>query len=248
MSVMSSESVFHFTKSLTNLIGILKNEFYPRFCIEVCELGDRMIKGAFPMVCFCDIPLSQVKDHIGKYGPYGLGMAKNWAEKMGLNPVLYVKKNSHLSNHIQGFVDIKFSQHEATDESSNIEQALTSILRYIKAFEGVHLRGCRVPRMKFYDERELRYVPPPEITKNRFLFLSERQYWDSKTLRKYNSMISHIKLSFDPDDIRYIIIKDENEVSGMVRALKEIKQKYSDETVERLITRILTSDQIMKDF
>jgi len=246
MSVISSESIFHFTKSMNSLIGILKNEFKPNFCFERCVLKNRVIKAAYPMVCFCDIPLSQVKEQIGEYyGEYGIGMTKSWAEKMGLNPVLYIKKESHLAAHIRALVDISRSTEEL---KNNIEKTLITILRYIKPYEGNSLRGEEIPDKKFYDEREVRYVPPPEITNNRHLFLSEKKYNDPKARNKYNSIVKKLRLSFEPDDIKYIIIKNEEEIWSLVHKLPRIKKKYSYETVQKLLTRIITIEQIRKDF
>ena len=69
MSRLSPDSLFHFTPSLDNLLGILDKTFYPRYCYEKFELSRHMthsiewikkIDAALPMVCFCDIPLSQL--------------------------------------------------------------------------------------------------------------------------------------------------------------------------------------------
>jgi len=247
MGVISSDSIFHFTRSKDTLLAILKNEFQPNFCFERCELGNQVVKGAYPMVCFCDIPLSQVKEHIGKYyGEYGIGMSKSWAEKMGLNPVLYIRKASHLAAHIKSLVEVVRSTEEL---KTSMQKTLISILRYIKPFEGNHLRGKEMPdKIKFYDEREIRYVPPPEMTNNRHLFLSEEQYKDLKARNRFNSIVKQLKLSFDPDDIKYIIIKDEDEIFSIVQKLPRIKRKYSYETVQKLLTRIITTEQIRKDF
>ena len=247
MGVISSDSIFHFTKSINSLFGILENEFQPNFCFERCELKNRVVKGAYPMVCFCDIPLSQVKEHIGPYyGNYGIGMSKDWAEKKGLNPVLYVKKTSHLAAHISALVDISRSTKEL---KTSIQTTLISILRYVKPYEGNYLRGEKTPdKIKFYDERELRYVPPPEETENRHLFLNADEYKDLETRKKSNSIIKKLKLSFEPDDIRYIIINNEDEISSMVEQLLKIKKKYSYEAVLKLLTRIITTEQIKRDF
>jgi hypothetical protein len=220
MGVISSDSIFHFTRSKDTLLGILKNEFKPNFCFERCVLGNKVVKGAYPMVCFCDIPLSQVKEHIGEYyGEYGIGMSKSWADKMGLNPVLYVNKTSHLAAHIRELVDISRSTKEL---KTSVQKTLISILRYIKPFEGNYLRGKEMPeKIKFYDERELRYVPPPEMTNNRRLFLTEEQYNDLRTRNKFNSIVGRLKLSFEPDDIKYIIIKNEDEIFSIVNKLPQ---------------------------
>ena len=73
---LSSNSLIHLTKSKDALIGILKEGFRIKYCLE--NIGARNIKvgAAFPMVSFCDIPLSEIKNHIENYGDYGVG-AKN---------------------------------------------------------------------------------------------------------------------------------------------------------------------------
>ena len=40
MSRLSPDSLFHFTPSLDNLLGILKNTFYPRYCYDEFDLID----------------------------------------------------------------------------------------------------------------------------------------------------------------------------------------------------------------
>ena len=78
-----SDNLFHFTKTLDILKSILKNRIYPRFCledIEWCGLSpDKFL--AFPMSCFCDIPLSRLSEHTDFYGNYGIGLTKDWGVK-----------------------------------------------------------------------------------------------------------------------------------------------------------------------
>lgn len=57
---------------------------------------------AFPMVCFCDIPLSRIDEHIGFYGKFGIGMTRKWAEQNGLNPVLYASGSNNLTKELLG--------------------------------------------------------------------------------------------------------------------------------------------------
>ncbi|MBK9465826.1 MAG: hypothetical protein IPN56_13800 [Chitinophagaceae bacterium] len=46
------------------------------------------------MVSFSDLRLSELKDNIGTYGKFGIGMTKEWAINKGLNPVMYASKES----------------------------------------------------------------------------------------------------------------------------------------------------------
>ena len=74
-----SDTLFHFTKNINTLKNILQNGFWPRYCLEDfnwynAELGYI----AYPMVCFCDIPLSRINEHVKFYGDYGIGLTKNW--------------------------------------------------------------------------------------------------------------------------------------------------------------------------
>ena len=89
MGIVSANTLFHFTSKLDYLEGILESDFIPRYNLEDINLAGRSIKIAFPMVCFCDIPLSSISEHLDKYGQYAIGMSINWANKNGLNPVLY---------------------------------------------------------------------------------------------------------------------------------------------------------------
>jgi hypothetical protein len=87
-----SQSLFHFTNQAESLFDILKAGFWPKYCLE--DIGwqnfEKFDYIAFPMVCFCDIPLSRIAEHTGYYGSYGIGLKKEWAEKNALNPVLYI--------------------------------------------------------------------------------------------------------------------------------------------------------------
>jgi hypothetical protein len=49
------------------------------------------------MISFCDIPLKTVAQY-NKYGSYGIGLKKEWGIKNKLNPILYMEKNSTLTD------------------------------------------------------------------------------------------------------------------------------------------------------
>lgn len=98
---VTSNSLFHFTNSLQNLKGILKDKFQLTYCREQYKLDYETHDSYYPIISFCDIPLSLTKKHINSYGSYGIGMKKEWGINHGLNPVLYIENNSQLAEGIQ---------------------------------------------------------------------------------------------------------------------------------------------------
>lgn len=252
--MLSSETLFHFACSLENLKGILRNEFYPHYSLEKYPLnpGKRPSELAIPMVSFCDIPLSQVKDHVKIYGCYGIGISKKWAERKGLNPVLYLYKGSILSITMETAIINAAGGETLLDAEEEKKRrivlgSLLNIFRYIKPFEGNLMRDGKPlkKKTKFYNEREWRYVPPDLV---KYYVLPKGDFQDKDKLKIANEKLKEAKLKFEPEDINYIIVKEEKEISEMVAALKDIKSKYDTQTVEILTTRIITYMQIEQDF
>lgn len=252
MSILSPNTLFHFTSSLNNLIGILKDTFYPRYCYDEFALVDndsqRFIEDAIPMVCFCDIPLSLSINHINTYGQYGLGMTKEWGLRKGLNPVIYFNKNSHLA--------IKFSvlTNELIWKRTLPAQAFHEIMGYIKPYEGTLYRNGRDVKenVRFYDEHEWRYVPDRSILSDNGIETSLQRhiYLNQKALREANHKLEMeaTRLSFNADDIKYIIIKGEDQINIMITRIRDIKgSRYNKDTVDKLVSRIITVRQLKED-
>ncbi|MCK8492896.1 abortive infection system antitoxin AbiGi family protein [Spirosoma sp. RP8] len=109
MSILSANTLFHFTDKLQWLINILDKGFIPRCSTEFDEgnsiFGDNKHGLNVPMVCFNDIPISQLRNHIDLYGRYGIGLEKDWGIQAGVSPVFYLNKESEFVNdylHIAG--------------------------------------------------------------------------------------------------------------------------------------------------
>ena len=104
---LSANTLIHFTKDKDVLKKILEENFKVFNCRENILLGGIAKSFHIPMVSFCDIPLSQVKEHIEKYGTYGLGMTKEWGVEKGLNPVFYKPSGEGLQ---RSFVESNVAQ------------------------------------------------------------------------------------------------------------------------------------------
>lgn len=241
---ISSETLFHFTPKPEYLFQILEYNFRPRYYQEIIKL--KGLKSDFiraiPMVCFCDIPLSQIKNHIATYGCYGIGMSKSWAIKNKLNPILYIEPNSKLTKSI-----ISILKNAGDIDKNDKKEGIFNLFRYMKNYKGDFYRnGLIIKNVNFYNEREWRYLP--DTNSNIKFWLSEEEFGKPINLVSHNREAENDSLKFQPEDIRYIIIKDETEIPTMISTLKSIKSKYTDDVIEKLVSRIITTEQINEDF
>lgn len=87
--------LFHFTKK-ENLFKILESAFNVSYAREIIIGKSSEREFAIPMVSFCDLRLTELKSHMIKYGSYGIGLTKQWANANGLNPVMYIINSGHV--------------------------------------------------------------------------------------------------------------------------------------------------------
>lgn len=245
MGTISANTLFHFTNSKENLISILTSHFHLRYCLEKFYLaGD--VKCAIPMVCFCDIPLSKIKKHAEKYGNYALGLNKNWANKKGLNPILYMQSSSALENSLSNL----FSDILSLDDEKKLFEKILHLSYYMKPYSDPD-DSNRVG--KFYDEKEWRYTLPEKLISNKNgnieLFLEETKYNHSDVLKKANDSIISYGLKFTPRDINYIIVNNEREIPELIDVIKTNNfASISKEEIDILTTRIISMQRVKNDF
>jgi len=249
---LSANTLFHYTKDLDTLVSILINDFYPRFCLESVNFHPTVPSRevAIPFVSFCDIPLSQIRNHTSLYGNYAIGLSKQWGLKNGINPVIYTHRGSSIPKSIKMMVE----NTGKTREQDFWENHLWTVSVYLKPYEGKLWRRDRYKnRIRFYDEREWRYVP----TIKRLLaigfdtgpVLQKEEFLNANRVEDGNGKLKQCSLGFTPKDIKYLIVKTEAEIYDFVMRVRQIKEaKYSREDIEVLVTRIISMEQIEDDF
>lgn len=233
-----SASLFHFTPKLEYLMSIMKNGFYPRFCLEDSQLMDWYGQAylAFPMVCFCDIPLSKISEHTAFYGKYGIGLKRNWGNDMGLSPVVYASMNSQLVELARSLTQrMLFLE----PESKQAEEDANNLLSLLKPISGTMLIGDETKPRLFYQENEWRFVPKSceAIPANEFTQM--REFANEK-------MLCH-RLSFKLSDIQYIFVERESEIPELVKFITNEFASEDCDQVSVLITKILALDTLMLD-
>ena len=241
---IKSNVLTHFTNSIDNLENILTNNFIPKLCLEDYEyLLNKEYKMFIPMVCFCDIPLHLIHTHINDYGSYGLGLSKKWGIKNKLNPVIYLEKESILSESIGEILD-----NLPENTNTNILTNFWKIFCLLKPYQGINKL---LKNKVFYEENEWRYIPQKmHVIEGDSIFgltlLKEEAKEES--LNKINTILSKQPLIFEPEDIQYIFIDNERERKSIIELIKNIKSiKYSSDTINTLCSKIISYEQIEGD-
>lgn len=234
-----------------------------------------------PMTCFCDIPLSQVKRHTSIYGKYAIGLTKSWGMKHGVNPVIYTYPNSttanilnELTDDLEKFFDIAEDKKTFTKGKNQTKKVidndwdstvhygnkvvdlytnLSHFIKFIKPYEGKFFRNndyLHKP-VKFYEEREWRFMPPKD-------FFDKVSLKDSYVAEYYKNPIKrrainiklakHIKLNFNASDIRFIIVNKDEEIPEILSDIERIFGKSTPfPDLKVLGTRLISLQQILED-
>ncbi|MCX6317727.1 MAG: abortive infection system antitoxin AbiGi family protein [Bacteroidetes bacterium] len=224
---------------------IRRKAFIPRWSLEdISFLSTKQPRDSlqmyFPMVCFCDIPIAQLKDHLEHYGSFAIGLTKEWGKLNGLNPILYISSEESA---IIKFLREIIRKADPGTKYKNIRpemgNELARILRYLKPYSGVQAGKSKI----FYNEREWRYLPMDD--KELFLIgkggegLASLTEVEQKKLDKY-------RLGFSITDIRYIILENEKYYDQFSVFLKGLGLQEAE--ILNLLRKVLLREEIKNDF
>lgn len=236
---ISSNSLFHFTSKKKYLKDILENGFWPRYCREY---GWGNIDFAIPMVCFCDIPLTQVLDHTSTYGQYGLGLNRKWiTSNRSITPVHYIKNDSEIFSHINRLLKKIQDGESLTDDEYHC-------LMFAKKVSGNEkYRTKNIQKKLFYNEREWRYASYKKLglsPSDYIILIDKDEEFDANppSLNTFNN-----RINIDTSDIQYILIPKESNRKDMIKTIMGIK-KFNNNQITELISKIISIEQIKNDF
>lgn len=233
-----SNTLFHFTKNLEILKYILKRGFWPRYCLEdMSWLGMKTTEFvAFPMVCFCDIPLSRVEEHVKFYGEFGIGLTKEWAKSNGLTPIHYIAPSSNMP-------EIYKNLFKSSKEGKGWE-SLRYLLAHTKPIEGNMVIGGQLIEKEFHQESEWRYISKNDVIKS---FITKTQYEDVVSLEERNKETEKHMLEFLPKDIKYIFVKNDSDIPEIINFIQAEMDKYPSADVKVLMSRVTSLESIHRD-
>lgn len=246
---ISTNELFHFTE-LEKLKMILESKsFLPRYSLEFTHLSNAFGRKAtfmpIAMTCFCDIPFEHSKTHRERYGNYGIALTEKWKLSKKLNPVFYVQFDSFLANTFADFVNILddfipiIQENKAGNNIpytlSRVGHNLTFLSFFLKQFENsknIHIDYAgkirKFEKRRFYDEREWRYIPFEADNSNR-LILDIADFDNPQKLEIAHKHLENFRLTFDYDDIKYLIVTNESEKIELEKITqKEIEVLIAD--------------------
>lgn len=240
-----SHTLFHFTNSSEVLKLIIKNGFWPRYCPEdVRWLGYKEFDFiSYPMVCFCDIPISRTDEHVKFYGEYGIGLTKEWAESNKVTPILYVSNNNHLPKTFRDIVDHTYHMEE--DKKEDAKQTVRYLLAHSKPTEGNMVIGGNLVSKEFYQESEWRYVPKHPDIKD---YLKKIELENPDIVDECNKLSGkHCTIKFTPKDVKYIFVKSDSDIPDMVNFIQAELDNFPSADIKVLLTRVTSLESIRRD-
>lgn len=246
---LRTSSIFHFTKSLDSLIGILSNGLIPNYCSETLydKEGINITLGV-PMVSFCDIPLSRTYEHTIKYGYFAIGLGSEYAEDNNINPLLYIANDQLIRSAFPSIFSGKSMRPKPVLPSSY----LGLLKRTYGEFKGQEINN--------YAENEWRYIVPSD---KKFLkwFYTKEEYmkWrgnvdNPKPSPTQNPFLYSRKLIFTAVDINYIIVETEKDIPMLIAYLLNASQiggsqtRLSNQDKYYLINHITSFERIRRDY
>jgi hypothetical protein len=190
----TEEKQYNFLKSILS-DGLLKSGFDDKteLHISINDQIDLSTNEVYKqnMVCFCDIPYSDLKIHMKKYSKFGISFKKEALIKKGATPIFYISQNSKVYHMV---FDQLISNSEVFDfwhkktlelhnkRIENIDDDTKNDLWGLLTFFQVHIFSF----MKFFD---------PELPED-----DEKNYYMEREWRKFGN------INFTIDEVHSVII------------------------------------------
>ena len=240
--VQSADTLFHFVDKLEYLLPVIeKFAIIPRYCtenIDYLQIG--MNKIAYPMLCFCDINLHKMQDHISFYGGYGIAFSKKWGIDKGIQPVQYINPKSVLKNDFrEAFQD---SLNAKTEDSA--QNFLLSQMYYLKPIDGIMDRKGKPIQKNFTDECEWRFIPNVKSIKLPQA-ITEEEIFSKNTWNKALTVSKECWLKFEANDLKYKILNSEEEFDKVAEVIKE--KGLSTRDTDKMLSKVLIWSEVRRD-
>lgn len=244
---LSSNTLWHQTKK-EGLEGIIEKRcLYYSYSKEfvASNLNQHCAEFAFPMISVCDLPLSETGLYLGKYGGYTIGLDVEWGKRNNFTAVWYCDPNSMALRTIMDMMISKIGSFGDCVDDDKEYQKIVYLFSHIKLYEW-SLTQKNYKNYRFYDERELRLVPAYQTLKDNE---ESPMLWNYDKYRAEHGtslLTPKMKVTFDWDDVKYIIVKEEQD-KAYFRTLVESSSKRRDLNISYFTNKEVMEDVIGQD-
>lgn len=227
--------------------SILLNGFWPRYCVEDVEWARTEDadagRVAIPMVCFCDIPLSRIDEHVLFYGEFGVGLSREWAIRSGLSPIQYAVEGSRIAKiiaHLSEFDGV------SPEKKHEYLLRLLPIATNIKPLSGAMVVAGKPIVKDFYSESEWRFVASDAEVEP---FLMQEEFEDPGMLSHHNDTTrTHSMLRFLPSDVKYIFVRSDTDIPSVINFIQSELDHHPAADLKVLMSRVTSLDTVRSDW
>lgn len=252
----SANSIFHFKDERKFIEEILKTKrISPRYVLEDMDYLNFPLftELAMPMLCFCDIKLHQIINHVDFYGEFGIGFSKKWIIQKGIQPIHYLNPNSKFLNDFKNELRTLLNENHSLPEEN--KDYIFKKLGYIKPLFGKmwdnNTNGY--VNKNFHDENEWRYIPEiineeefsPFIASNSKVSIDSSSY--RFRLNEALKLAPNLSLCFDLKDVKYIFVRSSEDRIKIITFIQN-ELDDDDESKYLLISKIQTIEEIKEDY
>jgi hypothetical protein len=200
---------------------------------------------AFPMVCFCDIPLSRAGKHAQRYGRYALGLTREWATNKSISPVFYIQPDSVLASSLLAILRTSRTN-QGGDAAEQYRRDTVLLHSFVKPTAGPEQKDeSAVEYVDYFQESEWRHVPtdrriptdgPPNLP----------SFEESRTeLHKLTR--AHAMLRFEARDLQHIVVEREDEVPRLLSFLWDFYKPLTEASRHLLLSRVTSFEALERD-
>lgn len=253
----SANTLFRFFTKLTYLENALQHRaLMPRYYGEdVRYLDIGLDEISYPMVCFCDINIHRLRDHIAMYGGYGIAFSKVWGIKAGIQPLQYINAYSPLRKDLTCAFNEAMKRgseyHDGEDgfagDVTAAENYLLSQMMFLKPIIGKMPRNHEYITRNFTDECEWRYIPDTTKVDLPQVVVEEDKAAVpllNKTLQSENCKSCWLK--FEYSDIKYIILPRQDSFAELCAILDRNVESLNIK--RQLISKVIIWEDAKEDF
>lgn len=242
--IQSANTLFHFVNKINYLTDIIERDaIVPRYCVEnVIYLKIPYNEIAYPMLCFCDINLHKINEHIHFYGGYGIAFSKQWGIEKGIQPIQYINVDSDLRKAFSKAFNM------ALDSIDNdlTHDYLLAQMYFFKPIEGDMPREKTTEHKNFTDECEWRYIP--NVTnENMPGILTGNELFQRDTLNRALMYAIDTWLKFSVNNVKYLIIQNSEDFDVLIDAIMK-KSNLTEREKNILISKIILWSESEGDF